>query len=249
MKLLRTIRFFAYFFGYLLWHYPTLRKGEKLLAAGNREAVFAITDKHVYHWCETLIKLAGVKVTVIGKENIPTDTNCVFVANHRGLFDIPLMLTVLDRPHGVLAKIEAKKIPLVNRWMNLLRCVFVDREDVKASVRALNSATDIVKSGESFIIFPEGTRYKGEEGGMGEFKGGAFRIATKTGAAIVPVAIRNARACFEANGMMCVPTDVTVTILPAISTKGLSRDAQKTLPADVEAQVRSTLEQMCNEKA
>lgn len=242
MKLLRTIRFFIYFFGYMIWHLPTLRKGEKLLAAGDVAAVRAITDKHVYHWCSKLIRLAGVRVTVTGRENIPENTTCVFVANHRGLFDIPLMLTSLDRPHGVLAKIEAEKIPLIHRWMKLLRCVFVDRDDVKASVRALNAATDIVRSGDSFIIFPEGTRYKGEEGGMGEFKGGAFRIATKTGAAIIPVAIRNARACFEANGMMCVPQDVTVDILPAIDTAKLTREQQKALPAEVEAQVRAALQ-------
>ena len=78
--------------------------------------------------------------------------------------------------------------------MKLLGCVFVQRDDLRASVRALNDATAIVESGKSFVIFPEGTRYKGEEGGAGEFKAGAFRIAVKTGAPVVPVAITGARA-------------------------------------------------------
>ena len=73
--------------------------------------------------------------------------------------------------------------------------MFVQRDDLRASVRALNDATAIVESGKSFVIFPEGTRYKGEEGGAGEFKAGAFRIAVKTGAPVVPVAITGARAC------------------------------------------------------
>ena len=140
-----------------------------------------------------------------GLDNIPKDTACVFVGNHRSYYDIPLLLAGLDRPHGILAKEELEKIPLLNRWMKLLGCVFVQRDDVRASVRALNDATAIVESGRSFVIFPEGTRYKGEEGGAGEFKQGAFRIAVKTGAPVVPVAITGARALFENNGNRLPP--------------------------------------------
>ena len=93
--------------------------------------------------------------------------------------------------------------------MKLLGCVFVQRDDVRASVRALNDATAIVESGRSFIIFPEGTRYKGEEGGAGEFKAGAFRIAVKTGAPVVPVAISGARGLFEAHGNRATPARYT----------------------------------------
>ena len=92
----------------------------------------------------------------------------------------------LDEPYGILAKEELGKIPLLNRWMKLLGCVFVKRDDIRASVKAQNDATAIVESGKSFVIFPEGTRYKGEEGGAGEFKAGAFRIAIKTGAIRMP---------------------------------------------------------------
>lgn len=119
-------------------------------------------------------------MTVEGQENIPAGP-CVFVGNHRSYYDIPILLTALDAPHGILAKEELEKIPLLNRWMKLLGCVFVKRDDIRASVKALNDATAIVESGRSFVIFPEGTRYKGEEGGAGEFKAGAFRIAIKTG--------------------------------------------------------------------
>ena len=145
-----------------------------------------------------------------GLENIPKDRPCVFVANHRSYYDIPLLLAGLEKPHGILAKEELEKIPLLNRWMKLLGCVFVQRDDVRASVRALNDATAIVEGGRSFVIFPEGTRYKGEEGGAGEFKAGAFRIAVKTGAPVVPVAVTGARALFEANGNRCRPGGVRI---------------------------------------
>ena len=165
----------------------------------------------------------------------------MFVGNHRSYYDIPLLLASLDKPHGILAKEELEKIPLLNRWMKLLGCVFVQRDDLRASVRALNDATAIVESGKSFVIFPEGTRYKGEEGGAGEFKAGAFRIAVKTGAPVVPVAITGARALFESNGSLCHPGSVHIKVLPPIRTEGMSKAEQKQLPDAVRQAILAQL--------
>ena len=125
--------------------------------------------------------------------------------------------------------------------MKLLGCVFVRRDDLRASVRALNDATAIVESGRSFVIFPEGTRYKGEEGGAGEFKAGAFRIAVKTGAPVVPVAITGARALFESNGNLCHKGSVRIKVLPPIRTVGMSKAEQKQLPDAVRQTILAQL--------
>ena len=131
-------------------------------------------------------------------------------------------------------KEELEKIPLLNRWMKLLGCVFVKRDDIRASVKALNDATAIVESGRSFVIFPEGTRYKGEEGGAGEFKAGAFRIAVKTETPVVPVAISGARGLFEAHGNRTTPGTVRIRVLPPIQTAGMSRADRAALAARAE---------------
>lgn len=240
---LRMIVWFAYFFGYMVVHLPVLRRGERALAAGDQETVRAIVTEHVPHWCGTLLKLAGVRVTVTGKENIPAGRACVFVANHRSYFDIPIMLTALDGPHGLLAKQEIDRIPLVRRWMRLLGCVFVVRDDVRASMRALNAATDTVRAGQSFTIFPEGTRYKGAEGGIGEFKGGAFRVAVKNGAPVVPVAIRGTRAIMEDRHYIITSGQVQVCILPPVETAALTRDQQKALPETVQGRIAAALQE------
>ena len=120
-------------------------------------------------------------------------------------------------------------------------CVFVQRDDVRASVRALNDATAIVEGGRSFVIFPEGTRYKGEEGGAGEFKAGAFRIAVKTGAPVVPVAVTGARALFETNGNRCRPGSVRIKIMSPIQTAGMSKAEQKQLPDAVRQSILAAL--------
>ena len=241
MSIFRTIAMFLYLFGYMIVHYGTLRRGERALAAGDTETVERLVDRHIPRWSRGILKVTGVTLTVEGLENIPKEGPCVFVGNHRSYYDIPLLLASLDKPHGILAKEELGKIPLLNRWMKLLGCVFVQRDDLRASVRALNDATAIVESGRSFVIFPEGTRYKGEEGGAGEFKNGAFRIAVKTGAPVVPVAITGARALFENNGNRCHPGRVHICILPPIHTAGMSKAEQKQLPEAVRQTILAKL--------
>ena len=89
--------------------------------------------------------------------------------------------------------------------------------------------------------FPEGTRYKGEEGGAGEFKAGAFRIAVKTSAPVVPVAVTGARALFETNGNRCRPGSVRIKIMSPIQTAGMSKAEQKQLPDAVRQSILAAL--------
>ena len=222
MSIFRTIAMFIYLFGYMIVHYGVLRRAERALAAGDMQLVEELVNKHIPHWSRGILKVTGVSLSVEGLENIPKDTACVFVGNHRSYYDIPLLLASLDKPHGILAKEELEKI-------------------LRASVRALNDATAIVESGKSFVIFPEGTRYKGEEGGAGEFKAGAFRIAVKTGAPVVPVAITGARALFENNGNLCHPGSVHIKVLPPIRTAGMSKAEQKQLPDAVRQAILAQL--------
>lgn len=87
--------------------------------------------------------------------------------------------------------------------MRLLHCVFLDREDPRKAMTALNEAIDLVKKGYSLTIFPEGTRNKGTEGSLLEFKSGAFRVATKAKAPIVPLAITGSRDIMETTTCSC----------------------------------------------
>ena len=244
LYVLRTIIMYIYMFGYMLLYYPVLRRGEKALAAGDRETLRRIVNEHIPRWCRGLLRVAGVQLIVEGREHIPAGQPVVFVGNHRSYFDIPLVLVSLDHPHGILAKEELARIPLLSRWMRLLGCVYVERDDVRGSLQALKDASAVVKGGDSFTIFPEGTRYKGEEGGVGEFKAGAFRIAIKSGVPVVPVAISGARGLYESHNYIVHPGTVRVTILPAIRTAGMSKDEQRQLPEAVRQNILAALSRL-----
>ena len=100
--------------------------------------------------------------------------------SHQGDYDIPLMLLYLDEPHGLVAQVETKKIPLVRTWMELLDCVFIDRDSPRKAMEAMRQAQTMLEQGKSMVVFPEGTRSRGDQ--MNEFKAGAFRMACKAGA-------------------------------------------------------------------
>ena len=230
MALLRTIVWFLYFFGALVALVPQMICAQRKKAAGAPGAK-AYIHRYVRMWAGTLLRIAGVTVTVKGQENIPKGRAVVFTPNHQGDYDIPLMLMYLDEPHALVAKIETKKIPLVRTWMKLLDCVFIDRKNPRQAVTAMKEAGALLARGESVIVFPEGTRSKGDA--MGEFKHGAFKMAFAAGAPVVPVVIDGSYKIMEANHNLMCPGHVTMTVLPPIETAGLDRAAQKALPDEV----------------
>ncbi len=133
--------------------------------------------------------LTRVKVEVEGLEKLDSIEHGVIYANHQSNIDIVTMLKVIKRPHGYIAKKELDHIFLLSDGMRLIRCEFMDRNDVRQSVKVISSAVKKVKEGHLMVIFPEGTRMVNGE--LGSFKAGSFKLAQKAKADIVPVTIFN----------------------------------------------------------
>ena len=233
---MRTFIWFLYFILYFICLTPQLLSIRRMEKRGESEKARAARNKAVTRWASRLMRLAGVSAEVAGKENLPHGP-AVFVSNHQGNFDIPLLLTSLDEPHGFIAKIETLKLPLVRDWMKLLHCVFLDRKDARSAVASLNSGIHTLKEGHSIIIFPEGTRSRGSD--MGEFKQGAFTIAGKAGVPVIPLRIDGTYRAMEANHMWIKPAKVHLTILPAIETADKSKAELKTLGEEVRLQIEN----------
>ncbi len=164
----------------------------------------------VVQWAFRVVEfLSGVKVKVIGEENVPKDKAVLYVGNHRSYFDIIFTYSRCPRLTGYIAKAEMKKAPLLNFWMMLLYCQFLDRQDMKKGLKTIKKATELAKSGISMCIFPEGTRNK-EEGTLMDFKEGSLRIAGKSGCPIVPMALTNTAAVFENQFPKIRPVEVVI---------------------------------------
>lgn len=155
-----------------------------------------------------------VKIDVHGRENIPREESFVFYPNHQGLFDVLSIIEASDRPFSVVAKIEVKNIFFLKQIFTIMKAKFMDRDDVRQSLKVIQEVTEEVKSGRNFLIFPEGTRSK-EGNHPGEFKGGSFKCAMKARCPIVPVAMLNSYQAFDTNSIR--PVTVQVHFLKPLS--------------------------------
>lgn len=226
---MRTIIWFGFFWGIIIISYPALCKAKKLAKEGKIDESNAIVWKWSRWWNRSLLKIAGCKVELRGLENIPENEGVVFVANHQGNFDIPVLLAWMPYQCSYVAKDAIEKLPIVKDWTYLMKCIYIDRDNFRQSVKALNGAAKMVKEeNRSVVIFPEGTRSRG--GDIKEFKGGAFRIATKSNARIVPFCIEGTYKSMEASNGWIKPSNVILSFLPPIETKGLTKDEQAELP-------------------
>lgn len=177
-----------------------------------------------------ILFLTGSKITIIGEENVPKDTAVLYILNHRSMLDIILTYSRCPNLTGYVAKKELEKFPFLSWWMKWLHCLFLDRSDLKAGLKTILTAIDQVKNGISIAIFPEGTRSKtASETEMLPFHEGSFKIASKTGCPIVPVAITNSVNVFEAQFPKIRPAHVIIQYGTPILPKELSKEDQKFL--------------------
>jgi 1-acyl-sn-glycerol-3-phosphate acyltransferase len=217
IALLGIIIFLPYHF-YLKW-----------LATKNQEKAYMKAYKLVRAFFGIVMFLAGCKRTVIGKENIPSDQPVLFVGNHRSYFDILTCHNAIGRPVAFMSKDSIrKKMKLVSLYMDDMGCTYLDRNDLKKGLETINQSAEVVKSGQSMMVFPEGTRNKGEE--LLPFKDGAYKIAQKAGCLIVPVSICGTEKVMEANKhYMIHKHKVVIEFCKPIDINGLKPKERKAL--------------------
>lgn len=191
-------------------------------------------------------------INVIGRNNIPEDEGCVFISNHQGYLDVVAILYALeDKQAGFIAKAEMRKVPYVGKWIESIGGFFIERGNPRSSLRVFKECWKKLKSGDSIVIFPEGTRSKGPL--MGEYKIAAFKLATggHTGAPIVPIVIDGTYLYYENQGYLKtnVGVPITVEFLEPIYVDELSKDEIKDLPEHIIGISRQALKAIQEKKS
>ncbi|TLU87432.1 MAG: 1-acyl-sn-glycerol-3-phosphate acyltransferase [Chlorobium sp.] len=138
-------------------------------------------------WGRLSAKLFGINIEVIGQENYSSDQHYLVISNHAGMADIPLLLGIMKLNLRFMAKEELGKIPLFGLALKQAGYVMIKRGQNRDALNSLIDATEVLKKGHSLHIFPEGTR--SATGELLPFKRGAFRVAMKGGAPVLPVTI------------------------------------------------------------
>ncbi|WFD12273.1 lysophospholipid acyltransferase family protein [Tepidibacter hydrothermalis] len=237
--MLRTIRWFIYFWYSLIALIPDMKKAKKLDEQGDIAKKDQLVSKNASNWAKALVELTDTKVNVIGEDNIPKDEAVLFVSNHQGNFDIPILLGFINKPKAFVAKEELRKMPLLRTWMEYMNCIFLNRSNNRESVKAIKQGIENLKQGYSMVIFPEGTRSK--DGKLGEFKPGALKLATKSKVRIVPVTINGSKDIMEKGSFIIKPADVEVIISkPVEIPEGMDKDT-KSLAENIKNIIKENL--------
>jgi len=201
---------------------------DRLLPGGNR------AERVMGWWGRAFVRLGRWTFRVEGMENLPPG-GAVLVANHQSAVDIPMLLSAFPRPVRFLAKRELGEIPLFGKAMAAAGNLFIDRDDPRDAVRMLREAGARLREGRLVVVFPEGTR--SGDGSIGEFRPGAFYLAQKSGAPIVPVYIDGGYRAIPKGGFRVRPAELLVRALPPLSPGEGAGGSKERIAAAVRARI------------
>lgn len=198
---------------------------------------------HLYilgHWGVRLgLALSGIRFRVAGAENIPRDRAAVYCSNHQSNVDPPVVFEALHPRLHILFKAELNRIPLLARAFRHGGFIPIERRNKESAMRSIEAGAASIRSGNSFLIFPEGTRSK--TGELLPFKKGGFMMAIRAQAPIVPVAVQGGRAAMRKGSWLIQPVTVSLRVGEPIETAGLTQDDRDELITRVHTKVESLL--------
>lgn len=207
----------------------------------------------VFRWPNVLYQLAvigvrgallltGLRYTVEGEEHIQRDRAAIYFVNHSSNVEPPLLFLALRKlfpRFQILYKAEIHKIPILAHGFDIVGFVPIERGNRERSEQAINQAVEQIRQGNSFLVFPEGTRSR--TGELLPFRKGVFVMALRAQAPMVPTAITGAREAMRKGSIVIWPVTVRMRFGPPVETAGLTMENRDTLVAECRRRVQSLL--------
>lgn len=190
-----------------------------------------------------MLWLTGIRYVVEGGEHILLGRAAVYTVNHASNVEPPLLYLALRRLFPrlqILYKAEIHKIPVLSWGFDIVGFVPIQRKNREQSAQALDQAVRQIRAGNSFLVFPEGTRSR--TGELLPFKKGAFKMAIAAQAPIVPVAIDGSREAMRKGSPVIWPVTVRIRFGPAVETAGRGQDDREAVLAEVRSRIGAQLD-------
>ena len=208
------------------------------IAIGNARILYRVGDIGV----RLGLFLSGITYVVEGGERILAGRAAVYAVNHASNIEPPILFTALRRVHPrlrILYKAELRKLPVLVQAWDLAGFVPLERGNPEQSLPAIDAAAAALREGNSFLIFPEGTRSR--TGALLPFKKGGFIMAIKGRAPIVPVAISGTRNALRKGSFIIRPVTVTIRVGHPVETSGRRNEERDVLIGEVRRQIEAML--------
>jgi 1-acyl-sn-glycerol-3-phosphate acyltransferase len=197
----------------------------------------------LYFLGHTGVRLAlfttGIRFRVAGREHVQLDRAAVYCSNHQSNVDPPVLFEALHPRMHILYKHEIDQIPILARAFRLGGFIPVDRRNRDSSLRSIEAGARSIQAGNSFLIFPEGTRSRTDD--LLPFKKGGFHMAILAGAPVVPVAIRGGRDAMRRGSWLIRPVVVDIKVGPPIETAGMTSNDRDRLIREVRGEIERLL--------
>lgn len=197
---------------------------------------------HLGYWGAQAARwLLGIRLCVKGRDRIDGKVPTVYVINHRSNVDAVIFEALFPRCPRLRAiyKAEMGKLPILGLAMRIAGFVPVERRDKDRAIAAVELAVERMRAGDSFLLAPEGTRNPGA--GLLPFKKGAFVLAIKAGARVVPVAITGAAERMPKGRHYATPGRVEVVVGEAVPVDTLTIEDRDRLADEVRARLEAML--------
>jgi 1-acyl-sn-glycerol-3-phosphate acyltransferase len=183
--------------------------------------------------------MSGVRVNVQGREKIAPGVTYVFLSDHQGNFDAPVLIHVIPRDTSVLIKQEMMRIPVLSLVLKQVDFIPLDRLNPKKAQVGIERGAQLLANGKSFLAFPEGTRSR--DGRLGDFKKGVFVMAIKAQAPIIPITLRNSAQVNPPGTYGVRAGCIDVVIHDPIETKGMTIEDRSRLVQTTRDAIASAL--------
>ncbi len=196
---------------------------------------------HDYHkdWARKVLKVAGVKLTIKGLDNLEQGKSYIYTSNHFSLFDIPVIIAAVPDNVRIIYKEELEKVPFFGWGLRAGPYIAVNRSDPRKSMKSIEAAVESISKGDSVIVFPEGTR--SPDGSLQDFKRGAFMLASRAAKPIAPIGIINSNNVLPPKSKQISAGGVEVIFGEPIYEHPATKEAEKELLNRVHAIISEIL--------
>jgi 1-acyl-sn-glycerol-3-phosphate acyltransferase len=202
----------------------------------------AAFDFWITRWARAIMAVIGIRLRTEVRSAVPQDQPVVLVANHQNMLDILTCAVGVPRAHGFAAKADLKSMPFIGAVLRSSPSVFVNRSSPRRAVESVREAAEVIRSGNSVLVYPEGSRSFGPE--MGSFRRGAFLLAVEAGVPIVPVINLDNFQVMDEKRRASRSGTVHLVVAEAVPTVGLTRADIPRLMLEVRARMEAELERV-----